>query len=82
MRLDVSVANANGMDVRQRTEELVHVELDLEHGHCLLELGVMTRSSVDSLRYQFKHKIEVYFVLLVAVGVEECPKVDNVGMMD
>lgn len=35
---DVAMAYAEGMDVGQTSEELVHVQLDLEHGHGLLDL--------------------------------------------
>ena len=64
MRLDVAMADADGVNVHERTEELVHIQLDLEHGHGLLELGVVPAGTVHGLWDIFEHKIEVHFVFL------------------
>ena len=64
LRLDIAVANADGVDVHERAEELVHVELDLQHRHGLLELGVVPAGAVHGLWDIFEHKIEVHFVFL------------------
>ena len=48
---------------------LVHVQLDLERGHHLLQLRVVPRSSVDCLGYEFKYEIEVYLVFLRSIAI-------------
>lgn len=53
--LDISVAYTDGMDVGKGAEELVHVELDLEHGHGLFEFGVVPAGAVDSFWDVFEH---------------------------
>ena len=45
--LDVTVADTDGVDVHEGAEELVHVKLDLEHGHWLLELCIVAARSVN-----------------------------------
>lgn len=43
------MTDTNGVDVHERAKKLVHVELDLKHGHGLLELCVVTACSVNGL---------------------------------
>lgn len=62
--LDVTVADTDGVDVHQGTEELVHIQLDLEHWHRLLELGIVPAGTVHGLGDVFEHKVEVHFVFL------------------
>lgn len=62
--LDVTMADTDGVDVCQRPEELVHVQLDLEHWHDLLELCVVAQRAVDGLWDVFKDEVEVDFVFL------------------
>ena len=64
MRFNIAVADADGVDICKRTQELIHVELDLQHGHRLLELHVVTRSAVDSLWDVFENEVEVNLVFL------------------
>jgi hypothetical protein len=61
---------------------LVHVELDEEYGHGLLELGVVSRGSVDGLGDVLEDKVEEDFILLVAIRVEESLEIDYVGVLD
>jgi len=57
------------MDVCQRAEQLVHVQLDLENWHGLLEFDVVPAGSVHGFGYVFQYEVEVDFVLLeVAVS--------------
>lgn len=58
------MADADGVDIRKGTQELVHVQFDLEHGHGLFEFSVMTTSAVDSFWDVFQDEIKVHFVLL------------------
>ena len=64
LRLDVSVTDADRVDVHQRTQKLIHVELDLQHRHRLLELRVVATCAIDGLGDVFEHKIEIHFVFL------------------
>lgn len=64
LRLDIAVANADGVDVHERAEELVHVELDLEHWHGLLELSIVPAGTIHGLGDVFEHEIEVHFIFL------------------
>ena len=43
---------------------LVHVQLDLQHRHGLLELRVVSRRAVHGLGHEFEHQVEVDLVLL------------------
>lgn len=72
------------MDVSERTQKLVHVELDVVHGHGLLEFGIVSRSSVDGFRDVFEHEVQVHLILFrfVAIRIEECAKVHYVGVFD
>lgn len=67
--LDVAVTDADGVDVHEGAEELVHIQLDLEHGHGLLELDIVAASAVDGLGDVFEHKVEVHFVFLWVGGL-------------
>jgi hypothetical protein len=64
LRLNVSMTDSNRVDVGKRSEELIHVQLDLKHGHRLFELGIVPACAVHGLRNVFLDEIEVNFVLL------------------
>lgn len=64
LRLDIPVANADRMNVHQGAEELVHVQLDLQHGHGLLELCVVATCAVHGFGDVFQYKIEIHFIFL------------------
>ncbi len=53
------------MDVCQGTEKLIHIQLDLQHWHSLLQLDVVPGRAVDGLRYVFEDKVKINFVLLL-----------------
>jgi hypothetical protein len=82
LRLDVSVANAEGVDVGERAEDLVHIQLDIEHGDGLLELGVVPRGTVDRFGHEFEQQVEKDLVLFLAVRVEEVFERYDVGVVD
>ena len=44
---------------------LVHVQLDLQHRHGLLELCVVTASTIHGLWNVFEDKVEVHFIFLL-----------------
>jgi hypothetical protein len=64
LRLDVAVAYSLRMDVGQRAEQLVDVQLDLEHGHDGLELAEVSRGAIDGFRDVFQDQVQVDLVSL------------------
>jgi hypothetical protein len=52
------------MDVGERAEQLVDVQLDFENGHDSLHLVEVAWGTVNGLRDEFEHEIEIDFVLL------------------
>jgi hypothetical protein len=64
LRLDVAVAYALGVDVGQRAEELVDVQLDLEDGHDGLELAEVPRGAIDGFGDVFQDQVQVDLVSL------------------
>ena len=80
--LDVSVADPLRVDISERAEELVDVQLDFENGHDRLHLVEVARGPVDSLWNEFEHEVEVHFILPFTIVVEEGLELDDVGMPD
>lgn len=72
MGLDVSVADSLRMDVGEGAEELVDVELHLEYRHRGLHLVEKTRRSINGLRNELLHEVEVDFVFLSLRGHGQC----------
>lgn len=66
LRLDVAVADALRVNVRQGAEELVGVELHLNHGHGSLHFVEVARRAVDGLGDIFENQVEVHFILLLS----------------
>ena len=44
---------------------MVHVQFNLEHGHGLLELGIVPAGTVHGLWDVFEDKIEIDFIFLL-----------------
>lgn len=61
---DITMADANRMDVSQGTQELIHVQFDLEGRHGLLEFGIVATGAIHGFRYIFEYKVEIDLVLL------------------
>lgn len=70
--LDVSMADALGMDVREGAEQLIDEKLDLEDGHDRLHLVEVTGGAVYSLRDEFENEVEVNLIFLQSTG-QLCP---------
>lgn len=64
LRLDVTVTDPLRMDVGKRSEQLVDVELDLQHGHCGLQFVEIARCAVHRLWNVFEDEVEVHFIFL------------------
>lgn len=62
--LDISMTDADGMDVCKGAEKLIHVQLDLKLRHGLLGFDVVPAGSIDGLRHKLENEIQVDFVLL------------------
>lgn len=65
LRLDVAMADAQGVDVRERSGELIQVKLHQDDGERLLALVVLPRNAVDSLRYKLQHEVQVQLIRLL-----------------
>ena len=63
------------MNVGERTEELIHVQFNLQHRHWLLEFRIVTTGTIDSLWDVLEDEVEVNFVFLGS-GLEQCERVD------
>jgi len=59
------MAYPHGMDVGERPQTLVHVELDLEHWHLCLNLCEGARTAIEVFRDIFEDEVKVYFALLI-----------------
>ena len=62
--LDVTMADALGVDICQGTEELVNIKLDLQHWHRRFELVEIPRRPIHRFRHILKNEIQVDFILL------------------
>lgn len=60
----ITVANADRVDVCERAQELVHIELDLQHRHRLFKLDIMTRCAINSFWDVFKDEVQVDLIFL------------------
>lgn len=58
------MTDANGVNVRERAHELVHVQFDLQHWHRLLEFDIVPRRAVNGLGHIFQNKVQVDLVFL------------------
>lgn len=63
--LDITVTDALGVNVGERAEQLVCVQLHLEEWHGGLELIEVPRSTVDGLWDVFQYQVQVDLVLLL-----------------
>jgi len=63
LRLDVAVAHAQAVGVRERAAHLEHVQLHEQRGHALAGLGVVLADAVHRLRHKLEHQVEVHLVL-------------------
>ena len=70
LRLNVTVTDAQGMDVRQTAEQLIHVQFDERNGYRLLLLVVVTSDPVHRLRNELQNQVQVHLVLLCVCCIE------------
>ena len=60
LRLDVPVAYAHGVDVRQRAAHLEHVQLHKQRGHALPALAVVLADAEHRLRHKLQDQVQVH----------------------
>ena len=60
LRLDVPVAHAHGVDVRQRAAHLEHVQLYEQRRHALPALAVVLADAEHRLRHKLQDQIQVH----------------------
>lgn len=68
--LDVSMADALGMDVGDRAQQLVRVDLHKQVRDHLLHLQILFHHTVRRVGDVVHHHIQVYLVFLVTASVE------------
>lgn len=68
------MANALGVDVGQRAEQLVNVQLHLEDWHGGLHFVEEPRCTVDSLGDVFLNQVEIDFILLSRLLAGTCER--------
>lgn len=69
LRLDIAMADAEGVYVREGPGELVEVQLHEEHRQRLLALVVRPRHAVHRLRHELQDKVEVQLVRLESIDL-------------
>lgn len=73
------MADSLGVDVGERAEKLVDVELDLENGHDGLHLVEIARSPVNGFRHELEYEVEVNFVFLWLTWL--VPSIDHLRVL-
>lgn len=68
---NVTMANADRMNVRERAEKLIHVKLDLKNRHWLFKLNIVSARAIDSLRDKLEDEVQVHFILLLVRNQSE-----------
>ena len=61
--LDVAVADAHGVDVRESAAHLEHVQLHEERGHALAALAVVLADAKHCLRDILQHQVQVHLLI-------------------
>ena len=75
------MADALGVYVGDRAEQLVGVELDQEVRHHLLHLEVLLHGTIGCVRNVVHHNVQVDLVRLVSISVERLPHFDTVRVV-
>ena len=75
------MADALGVYVGDRAEQLVGVELDQEVRHHLLHLEVLLHHTVGCVWDVVHNNVQIDFVRLVSISVERLPHFDTVRMV-
>ena len=76
------MADALGVYVGDRAEQLVSVELDQEVRHHLLHLEVLLHHTVGCVWDVVHNNVQIDFVRLVSISVERLPHFDTVRVVE
>jgi len=82
LRLYVPMADPQGMDIGDRANQLVSVQLDQDGRDCLLHLIVALHHLVDSLRDVIHHHVQINFIGLFSVSIEVLSDLYAVGVVE
>lgn len=66
LRLNISVTDSDAVDVSQRAEDLVRVELDEDIRNFMLALAVVFNDLIEISRNVIHNNIQIHFVILTA----------------
>lgn len=80
LRLDVSVADTQSVNVGKRSKHLVGIQFDEQLWNRLLHFDIVSHNSVHCLGNVIHDNIEVHFIRLVASRVKGMLHRDYVGM--
>lgn len=64
--LNISVTDSDAVDVSQRAEDLVRVELDEDIRNFMLALAVVFNDLIEISRNVIHYNIQIHFVILTA----------------
>lgn len=75
------MADAEGVNVAERAEQLVCVQFDTEDRKNHLSLGVGSGYSVDGVRNVFQHEVQIALVAPLC-EIERVSELYNIGMVE
>eukprot|EP00042_Codosiga_hollandica_P047769 m.523355 g.523355 ORF g.523355 m.523355 type:complete len:537 (-) comp57523_c0_seq15:1321-2931(-) len=82
LRLDITMAHANRVNVCQSTEGLVDEGLDVENWNWSASFGVLALVLIQRLRNKLQNQVQVHLVFLCAGGIEVILELDDVPMIE
>lgn len=82
MGLDIAMTDTQGVNISQRSQQLINVQLDVYCGNGCFDLGVVLGNSVNGLWHKLQDEVEIDFIGLVARGVEAVLELTYVGVID
>lgn len=80
LRLDITMAVAESVDIGEGAEGLVCIELDQDYRHLLLHLVVVLEDAIDSFWHIVHHNIQIDLILLVTLSVERMLQLNDIGV--
>jgi hypothetical protein len=81
LRFNVSVANADCMNVSNRSYKLISVEFAKQRRDHLFHFHILFHDSVQCIRNEVHDHIKVNFIRFLSVSIEELAHLDAVCMM-
>lgn len=81
LRLDVSVTNTLGVNIRNRAKQLVAVKFNEQVRHHLLHFEIVLHHAVRCVLNVVHHNVEINFIRLLTVGIERLAHFDTIRVM-